>query len=88
MASKKEIKGLTEVLELPGVKIGSRHQHKGIEILLQIEPILQKSICHHCGEKSHKLHQNHRYIVKDLPWGESPVFLEINRRQFKCKKCN
>ena len=25
--------------------------------------------------------------MKDLSWGEKPVFLEINRRQFKCKKC-
>jgi len=88
MTSKKEIKLLTELLELSGVKVVSRHQHKGIGILLQIEPIRQESICHRCGEKSHKLHQNHRYILKDLPWGESPVFLEINRRQFKCKKCN
>jgi len=88
MTSKKEIKLLTELLELSGVKVVSRHQHKGIGILLQIEPIAQESICHRCGEKSHKLHQNHRYIVKDLPWGESPVFLDINRRQFKCKKCN
>ncbi|MHC5719475.1 MAG: transposase, partial [Nostoc sp.] len=37
--------------------------------------------------KSHNLHQNHRHIVKDLPFGEKPVFLEINRRQFKCRKC-
>jgi transposase len=88
MTSKKEIKLLTELLELSGVKVVSRHQYKGIGILLQIEPIAQESICHRCGEKSHKLHQNHRYIVKYLPWGESPVFLDINRRQFKCKKCN
>jgi transposase len=40
-----------------------------------------------CGTRSHRLHQNHRYIVKDLPWGETYIFLEINRRQFKCKKC-
>jgi transposase len=26
-------------------------------------------------------------LVKDLPWGENFVFLEINRRQFKCEKC-
>jgi len=38
-------------------------------------------------KKSHRLHQNHRYLVKDLPWGEKFVFLEINRRQFKCEKC-
>ncbi|WP_347276481.1 transposase family protein [Chroococcidiopsis sp [FACHB-1243]] len=25
--------------------------------------------------------------MKDLPWGEKPVFLEVNRRQFKCEIC-
>ena len=87
MASSKEIKMLTELLGLEGVKVVSRHQHKGIGIILEIELMEQTSICPRCGEKSHKLHQNHRYVIKDLPWGESPVFLEINRRQFKCKKC-
>ena len=46
-----------------------------------------ESVCPRCGTKSQRLHQNHRYIVKDLPWAEKPVYLEINRRQFKCEKC-
>lgn len=29
----------------------------------------------------------HKYIIKDLPLGEKQLFLEINRRQFKCNKC-
>ncbi len=33
------------------------------------------------------LHQNHKYIIKDLPLGEKQLFLEINRRQFKCNEC-
>jgi transposase len=36
---------------------------------------------------SFKLHQNHRHIIKDLSFAEKPVFLEINRRQFKCNIC-
>jgi len=55
--------------------------------ILKIEPIRKESVCPRCGTKSHRIHQNHRYIVKDLPWGEKSVFLEINRRQFKCEKC-
>lgn len=31
--------------------------------------------------------QNHQQIIKDLDWGEQAVFLETNRRQFKCEKC-
>ena len=55
--------------------------------MLQVDSISKESHCHRCGTKSHRLHQNHRYVVKDLSWGEKLVFLEINRRQFKCKKC-
>lgn len=27
------------------------------------------------------------YLIKDLPWGETPVFLESKRRQFRGEKC-
>jgi transposase len=87
MNSKKEIKLLTELLNLSGVKVISHRQHQGIGIILQIESIDKESICHRCGKKSQRLHQNHRYVVKDLSWGEQQVFFEINRRQFKCSKC-
>nr|WP_258001349.1 transposase family protein [Fischerella thermalis] len=52
-----------------------------------MESNAQESVCPRCGTKSQRLHQNHRYIVKDLCCGEQQVFLEINRRQFKCSKC-
>jgi transposase len=83
----KGIKLLTEILNIEGIKVISQRQDEGIGIILQIEAIRKESICPRCGTKSHRVHQNHRYIVKDLPWGEKPVFLEINRRQFKCEKC-
>ena len=87
MTRKKGIKLLTELLNLEGIKVISQHQPERIGIILQLEPIGKESVCPRCGTKSHRIHQNHRYIVKDLPWGEKPVFLEINRRQFKCEKC-
>ena len=40
-----------------------------------------------CGQASHQVHQNHRYLVKDLPISGQAVYLEVNRRQFKCKNC-
>jgi transposase len=87
MTAKKGIKLLTELLNIEGIKVISQRQHEGIGIIFQIEPIRKESVCPRCRTKSHRIHQNHRYIVKDLPWGEKPVFLEINRRQFKCEKC-
>ena len=87
MNKKRGIKILTELLDLKDVKVISQRLHAGIGILLRTESIKSYSICPRCGTSSHKLHQNHRHIVKDLPFGDKPVFLEINRRQFKCSKC-
>jgi transposase len=87
MATKKGTKVLTEILNIQGIKVVQMSQLPGIGIVLQVESINRESHCHECGTKSNRLHQNHRYVVKDLSWGEKPVFLEINRRQFKCKKC-
>src|SRR4028119_633444 len=87
MRTKKEIKFLTKLLNIEGIKVISHRQHEGIGIILQVERIGKESNCPRCGQKSHRLHQNHRYLIKDLPWGENFVFLEINRRQFKCEKC-
>ncbi len=87
MGTKKRIKLLTELLNIEGIKVISHRQHEGIGMILQVEPIRKESSCPRCGAKSHRLHQNHRYIIKDLPWGETQVFLEINKRQFKCERC-
>lgn len=88
MLTKKEVKLLTELLSLEGVKVATKHQHEGIGIILAIESVDRVSICSRCGLKSNKLHQNHRQIIKDLDWGGQALFLEVNRRQFKCEKCN
>ncbi|MGJ5674496.1 MAG: ISL3 family transposase [Nostochopsis sp.] len=87
MTSKRDIKIFTELLDLGDIKVRSHRLHDGIGIILQTESKKLYSICPRCGTKSQKLHQNHRHIVKDLPFGERPVFLEINRRQFKCEIC-
>ena len=87
MNSKKSHKILTEILNLPELKVISCQEFKDLGIFLKTEPISSEKICPRCGTPSARLHQNHRHVVKDLAWGESPVFLEINRRQFKCKRC-
>ncbi|MEG3864768.1 MULTISPECIES: ISL3 family transposase [unclassified Microcoleus] len=87
MTTKKGTKFLTELLNIQGIKVTQMTQVPYIGIILQVESIHKESHCHRCGTKSNRLHQNHRYLVKDFSWGEKLVFLEINRRQFKCKKC-
>ncbi len=78
MNRKPGIKILTELLDIKDIKVISHRQHEGIGIILQVEANKKESICPRCGTKSQRLHQNHRHIVKDLPWGEKPVYLEIN----------
>ena len=87
MSTKKELKLLTELLNLEGVKVASHRQYEGIGIIIQVEALEKGSVCGRCGSNSNKLHQNRWHIIKDLSWGEKTVFLEINRRQFKCEKC-
>ena len=87
MVHKNDIKILTELLDLDDIKVISHRLHEGIGIILKTESKKLDANCPNCGTKSHNLHQNHRHIVKDLPFGEKSVFLEINRRQFKCRKC-
>jgi transposase len=41
-----------------------------------------------CNQSSHHLHQNYRYLVRDLPIGNKEVMLRVNRRRFKCKNCH
>jgi transposase len=87
MTLKKGNKLLTELLNLEGIKVISHSTYLGIGIIFQVECINKESLCPRCETKSYRLHQNHRYIVKDLPISGQPVLLEINRRQFKCEKC-
>lgn len=78
---------LTELLNIDDVKVNSYRQHEAIGIILQVESLKKESNCPRCGKKSHRLHQNHRYLVKDLPLSGQAVYLEVNRRQFKCDEC-
>ena len=87
MIIKKNIKILTQLLNIDGVKVISHRQYKGVGVILQIESIKMESVCPRCGTRSYRLHQNHRHIIKDLPLGEQQLFLEVNKRQFKCEKC-
>ena len=56
-------------------------------IFVQLEAKNTSAICPRCSHESHRLHQNHRHLVRDLPWNEKEVYLQINSRQFKCKNC-
>ena len=57
----------------------------GISLYVEQEP--RAVPCPQCGKITKKLHQNHRYVVRDLPLMEKSVYLQINRRQMRCDRC-
>jgi transposase len=81
------LKLMTEVLDLDGIRVVSHQQYPEIGRILKVESTEKVKRCPRCSKTSRRIHQNHHYIVKDLPWGDSQIFLEINRRQFKCDGC-
>lgn len=87
MASPSQNKLLTEILNLASVRVTKYQNISGIGLIIHLESLTKEAECDRCGQISHQVHQNHRYLVKDLPISGQAVYLEVNRRQFKCKNC-
>jgi transposase len=87
MTSTSKTKLLTELLNLESVKVTSYQNLPQVGLILRTEGKSQEAKCNRCGQKSQRIHQNHRYLIKDLPISGQSVYLEINRRQFKCESC-
>ncbi|GAA6623507.1 transposase family protein [Scytonema sp. NUACC26] len=77
---------MTPLLNLPEVVVESSVQQDKI-LFLSVHKKVKSAVCPHCGTRSEHLHQNKKYLVKDLPMGDKEVILDVNRRRFKCKKC-
>jgi transposase len=84
---KNDIKILTQTLNLPNYVAQDVRTLEGIGIVIHVESQNNFAICPRCNTKSHHLHQNHDRTIEDLPWGEYPVYLRVNARQFKCSTC-
>jgi transposase len=78
---------LDKFLNLEEIFIQGYRYLENIGIIFRIESKNKKALCPRCGLTSDKVHQNHRYLVKDLPISGQPVYLQVNRRQFKCDNC-
>ena len=77
---------MTNLLNLPGV-IVEDYKQTGETLILVIKTQKTTASCPVCSQSSHQLHQNYRYLVRDLPIGNREVMLRVNRRRFKFKKC-
>jgi transposase len=77
---------LTQLLDLPGMDVEDYHDLGG-DLILEVEAHRACATCPRCGQESQQLHQNHRHRVRDLSISQRRVFLNLNRRQFKCRGC-
>ncbi len=77
---------MTNILNLPGV-IVEDYKQTAETLILVVKSQTKTANCPLCGQCSHHLHQNYRYLVRDLPMGDREVILRVNRRRFKCKNC-
>ncbi|MEG4081742.1 MULTISPECIES: transposase family protein [unclassified Microcoleus] len=60
---------------------------ENIEITIYLDNNHKKAICPHCRKKTDKLHENHYYVVRNLPFGEQKVYLQVNCRQMEGESC-
>lgn len=78
---------LTELLGLPGIDVES-YEETEEGLILCVEAHAEIATCPRCGNLSPYLHQNHGYLVRDLPISHyRKTWLRVNRRQFKCRSC-
>ena len=77
---------MTNILNLPGV-IVEDYKQTTETLILVVKSQTTTAKCPLCGQSSNHLHQNYRYLVRDLPMGDREVILRVNRRRFKCKNC-
>lgn len=79
---------ITKVINLEDIKVINYNFITDSEIVIELENKCKKGICPSCGKTTDKTHQNHWYIVRDIPLSDYQVFLKVNRRQLKCRHCH
>lgn len=87
MPSNSSLYLITKLINFEGVKATDYHFITDNEILITLESKISESTCPHCHTITNKIHQDHYYRIRDIPFSTYDVFLSINRRQFRCINC-
>jgi transposase len=87
MPSNSSLYLITKLINFEGVKATDYHFITDNEILITLENQTSESTCPHCHTITNKIHQAHYYRIRDIPLSGYDVFLNINRRQFRCINC-
>jgi transposase len=79
---------LTNLLNLPGIRVESEsHHYLKNSVLFELSICATGMKCAYCCTYTEELHQTRPIIVKDLPFYGQDVYLKLPRRQFYCKVC-
>ncbi len=73
MTPNSNLKLMTEFLDLDGLRVLSHQQYPKIGRILKVESTEKVK---NVWQQNKSIHQNYHYIVKDLPWGYSQIFLK------------
>lgn len=79
---------IKRIINIASVKVINYYFITDNELLVEVKNIAPDSICPHCGNISTSVHQDHWYRVRDIPMSDYNVFLNVNRRRFRCKHCD
>ena len=75
MAKSAKSKPLTELLNLESLQVTKYKFLTQVGLILHTENLSKEAKCIRCGNPSQRIHQNHRYLVKDLPMTGQPVLV-------------
>ena len=78
---------VTKIIKFEEMKVSNYHFLSDNELLIELVNKEKKATCSHCQATTDKVHQSHWFRIRDIPISGYHVFLNINRRQFRCKKC-
>jgi transposase len=78
---------ITKLINIEDIKVVNYDFITDDEIVIEIQNQSKVSQCPHCGKTTNKTHQNHWYMVRDIPMSDYQVILKVNRRQLKCTEC-
>ena len=87
MPSNSLLHWITKVIKIESVKVINYHLITDDEMLIEVKNRATEAKCPHCESWTNKVHQNHWYRVRDLPISSYQVWLNVNRRQFRCQVC-
>ena len=87
MPSNSELSLLTKCLNLDDIRVVNFGFVQEFGLVISLEKECQEAECPKCKKKTNRVNRNDSQMIRDLPMMGKTVYLKINRRQMRCKKC-